>query len=55
MNKLKRLSRASIFRLELYLEILETLQKEGREFVTSSEIGEATGIKKQGTAAPSSS
>lgn len=44
MNKTKKLSRASIFRLELYLEILETLQKEGREFVTSSEIGEATGI-----------
>lgn len=44
MNRVKRLSRASVFRLELYLEILETLQKEGREFVTSSEIGEATGI-----------
>lgn len=44
MNRVKRLSRASVFRLELYLEILENLQKEGREFVTSSEIGAASGI-----------
>ncbi|MHB0998026.1 MAG: redox-sensing transcriptional repressor Rex [Armatimonadota bacterium] len=44
MNQTKRLSRASIFRLELYLEVIESLQREGREFVTSSEIGNATGI-----------
>ncbi len=44
MLKLKRFSRASIVRLELYLEVLEAFQKEGKETVTSSEIGEATGI-----------
>lgn len=44
MNKMKRFSRASIFRLELYLEVLEGMQKEGKEFVTSAEIGNATGI-----------
>ncbi|MHB0913493.1 MAG: redox-sensing transcriptional repressor Rex [Armatimonadota bacterium] len=40
----KKMSRASVLRLELYLEALDHLQKEGREFVTSTEIGEVVGI-----------
>ena len=44
MNAMRRLSRASVLRLELYLEVLELLQKEGKPFVTSSEIGDAVGI-----------
>jgi redox-sensing transcriptional repressor len=44
MSNLKKLSRASVVRLELYLETLEQFQREGRAHVTSSEIGEALGI-----------
>lgn len=44
MSKEKRLSRASVLRLELYLEVLEQLIRDKREFATSSEIGEAAGI-----------
>lgn len=44
MTKLKRLSRASVVRLELYLEVVEQFQRDGRENVTSTEIGDATGI-----------
>jgi redox-sensing transcriptional repressor len=44
MTKVKRLSRASVLRMELYLEVAEQLQKEGRAFVTSTEIGLATGL-----------
>jgi redox-sensing transcriptional repressor len=40
----KQLSRASVVRLELYLEVLEQLQREGRTYVTSSEIGEVLEI-----------
>ena len=43
-NSLKKLSRASVLRMELYLEVLEQFQKEGRTHVTSAEIGEALGI-----------
>lgn len=44
MNTEKRLSRASVLRLELYLEALEQLQRDGHEFVTSNELGEAAGV-----------
>lgn len=44
MSNTKKLSRASVLRLELYLEVLEQLQKEGRTHVTSAEIGEALGL-----------
>lgn len=44
MIGLKRLSRASVLRLELYLEALEQFQKEGKQFVRSSDIGHAVGI-----------
>jgi redox-sensing transcriptional repressor len=44
MDKAKRLSRASVVRMELYLEVLEHLQKEGRKNVTSTEIGQILGI-----------
>jgi redox-sensing transcriptional repressor len=40
----KKLPRASVLRLELYLEMLEQLEADGCEFVTSAEIGAATGI-----------
>jgi redox-sensing transcriptional repressor len=43
MKNSKRLSRASTLRLELYLEVLEQLQRDGRTHATSSEIGEAVG------------
>lgn len=44
MNADKRISRASVLRMELYLDLLEQLQVEGRRNVTSAEIGEATGV-----------
>jgi len=44
MPKAKRLSRASVIRLELYLELLEVLQRERREFVTSNEIANSAGV-----------
>jgi redox-sensing transcriptional repressor len=44
MNSAKKLSRASVLRLELYLEVLEHFGKEGRAHVTSADIGEAVGI-----------
>lgn len=44
MVKPKRLSRSCVLRLELYLEIIEQFQKEGRQYVTSSDIGSALGI-----------
>ncbi len=44
MSDQKRLSRASVLRMELYLDVLEQLQAEGRTHVTSSEIGEAIGV-----------
>lgn len=44
MNSVKRVSRASVLRLELYLEVLEQLQREGRQHVTSTEIGDALGV-----------
>ncbi len=44
MTKNKRLSRACVLRLELYLEYIEQLQKEGKQYVTSSEIGDALGM-----------
>ncbi|MEN6521367.1 MAG: redox-sensing transcriptional repressor Rex [Armatimonadota bacterium] len=44
MSNLKKLSRASVVRLELYLEVLEQLQKDGRTHVTSAEIGEYAGL-----------
>lgn len=40
----KRLSRASVLRMELYLDVLEQLQAEGRSHITSSEIGEPIGV-----------
>jgi redox-sensing transcriptional repressor len=43
-NRVKRLSRACVLRLELYLDFLEQFQKEGKQNVTSSEIGRALGI-----------
>lgn len=44
MRQDKHLSRASVLRMELYLDLLEQLQAEGRSHVTSSEIGKATGV-----------
>lgn len=44
MRDSKRLSRASVLRMELYLEVLEQLQAEGQRHVTSSEVGEAIGV-----------
>ncbi len=44
MSEDKRISRASVIRMELYLEVLEQFQAEGRKQVTSSEIGEMTGV-----------
>ncbi|HEY3297042.1 MAG TPA: redox-sensing transcriptional repressor Rex [Armatimonadota bacterium] len=44
MTKEKRLSRASVLRLELYLEVLEQFQRDKREFATSNAIGEAAGV-----------
>lgn len=44
MDKAKRLSRASVVRMELYLEVLEQLHKEGRKNITSTEIGQILGI-----------
>jgi len=44
MYKTKRLSRASVVRMELYLEVLEQLQREGQKNVTSTEIGKMLGI-----------
>ena len=40
----KKLSRASVLRLELYLDILDQFQRENREFITSAEIGAASGV-----------
>lgn len=40
----KKLSRASALRMEHYLEVLEQFQKEGRSFITSTEIGEALDV-----------
>lgn len=44
MRDNKRLSRASVLRMELYLEVLEQLQAEGKQQITSSEIGGAIGV-----------
>ncbi len=44
MEVLRKLSIASVLRLELYLEALEQLQREGRSHATSAEIGEAVGV-----------
>jgi redox-sensing transcriptional repressor len=44
MNTVKKLSRASVLRLELYLEVLEQFQKEGRAFATSADLGLAVGM-----------
>ncbi len=44
MRENKKLPRASVLRMELCLELLEQLEADGREFVTSAEIGAATGI-----------
>ncbi len=44
MRNVKRLSRASVLRMELYFDVLEQLQAEGHRYVTSSEIGKALGI-----------
>lgn len=43
-EKEKRVSRACLVRLELYLEVLEQFQRDGRDSVTSAEIGEAVGL-----------
>jgi len=44
MTALRKPSRASVLRLELYLEVIDQFQKEGRTHITSAEIGEALGI-----------
>lgn len=44
MQDSKRLPRASVLRMELYLDVLEQLQLEGCRNVTSSEIGETLGV-----------
>ena len=44
MNRGKRLSRACILRLELYLDLLEQLREEDKRNVTSTEIGSALGL-----------
>lgn len=44
MTDNKRISRASVLRMELYLEVLEQVQAEGHKNVTSSEIGESIGV-----------
>lgn len=43
-NNVKKPSRASILRMELYLEVLEQFQKDGRTHVTSAEIGKTLGV-----------
>ncbi|MHB9035265.1 MAG: redox-sensing transcriptional repressor Rex [Armatimonadota bacterium] len=40
----KRVSRASVLRMELYLDVLEQLQAQGRQHVTSAEIGRSIGV-----------
>lgn len=44
MSETKRLSRASVLRMELYLDVLQQCQMENRPHITSSEIGEAVGV-----------
>lgn len=44
MTKSKELSKASVARLQLLLELLEQCEREQRQQITSSEIGEALGI-----------
>lgn len=44
MSDSRHISRASVIRMELYLEVLEHFQAEGRRNVTSAEIGELTGV-----------
>lgn len=44
MSSEKKISQASVIRLELYMEYLEQLGREGRKYVTSKEIGESLGI-----------
>jgi len=40
----KQLSRASVLRMELYLDVLQQCRAEGRRNITSAEIGEAVGV-----------
>jgi len=40
----KQLSRASVLRMELYLDVLQQCHAEGRRNITSAEIGEAVGV-----------
>lgn len=44
MQEHKKLPRASVLRMELYLELLEQLEANGQQSVTSAELGAATGI-----------
>ncbi len=44
MRDEKRLSRASVLRMELYLDVLEHLQREGCLHATSAEIGKPVGV-----------
>ncbi len=44
INEQKQLSRALVLRLELYLEVLENWARDGKEFITSNDIGKALGI-----------
>jgi redox-sensing transcriptional repressor len=44
MSESRRPSRASVLRMELYLDVLELRQAEGRRHITSSEIGETIGV-----------
>lgn len=44
MGEEKRVSRASVLRLQLYLEALQTLQAESCSTVTSAELGRLTGV-----------
>lgn len=44
MSEKKRLSRASVVRMELYLDVLEQFRNGGRTHATSAEIGESVGV-----------
>lgn len=44
MSDQRPISRASVLRMELYLDVLDRARSEGRSFITSAEIGEQTGV-----------
>lgn len=44
MSDQRPISRASVLRMELYLDVLDRARADGRPFITSAEIGEYTGV-----------